>query len=547
MLSTLRIRLLIMILVVMVPAAVFIAVEARTTYDTALRALHDAHAMAAANVGMRIRLGLESSGRVLTTLISVADSNKNKQDCDTAFARALPFAPSVVAVRAHRPDGGMCAAVDPAYKHDAAALLGLPDTMDLPAPHNGQLPSALKNIQVGSGVANGVRYLVASVGGQGADSATHLGDLVIDLGRLTTDLRAAKAIKGANLALFDGGDLLLQLDGGHGGSETWLPASLLSAFAADGPVTLPGHDGETRVYVRSAVVAPNLFLVAGFDRAPERVVFRQFLALLLAPLATMLVLWLAYSRMIRMHVLRWTSELAAAARAVASNRHARAPDEPGMPLELREVGRSFNAMLERQGSRERSLEVALAHNQHLTLELHHRIKNSLQIVQSYIGLGKRGEVGAGRRALLLSEARVNALSTAYRLALADGELTEASIDDYLEAVASNVGALLLGPGQDIRATLAIGASSRIDLLTPLGLILVEALIVLLASDEPVSVTVTGQRQDNGDGLLTIAPDTVSFADRTDQRLLDGLIRQAGAERVPAAPGVLLALLLKPGP
>jgi hypothetical protein len=203
-------------------------------------------------------------------------------------------------------------------------------------------------------------------------------------------------------------------------------------------------------------------------------------------------------------------------------------------------------MIERQEIRERSLQAALEHNRHLTRELHHRIKNSLQIVQSYIDLGKRSEVGPARSALLRAEARINALSSAYRMALADGELKEAPVDTYLEAVANNIGALLLGPDQRIHSQLALGTNSHIDRLTPLGLILVETLITLLAAGDAISVTVSGNWHDDGTLTLTIAAVRPGLADGMDHRLLDGLIQQAEAQHNPVkAPGTLLSLRLKP--
>jgi two-component sensor histidine kinase len=545
MLATLRTRLLLMILVVMAPAAVFIAIEARTTYDTALRALHESQAMVATNASMRIRLDLESSGRVLTTLTSAAASSKDEHDCDTVFARALPFAPGMVAVRARRSDGVVCQAVETERRQDAPALYQMLDKADFSASAGDDFAGDLKEIRFGSAIAAGVRYLIATIGIDGEGQKT-TGEIVIDLSRLPEGLGPVQSFGGATLALFDHSDLLLLVRGYEKAAVGWLPAAAPSSLEPGNPVALAGRDGKERSYVLAQVTGPNLFVVAGFDRAPQRAVFRQFMALLLAPLATMLALWLAYSRMIRTHVLRWTNGLAAAARDITANRAARAPDEPGMPQELREVGQSFNAMIERQEIRERTLEAALEHNQHLTRELHHRIKNSLQIVQSYIGLGKRRESGPARAALLRAEARVNALSTAYRLALADGELKDAPVDAYLEAVANNIGTLLLGPGQHIHSELALGTESRIDRLTPLGLILVESLITLLATGDAVSVTVSGERKDDGTLTLTIKADRPGLADDMDHRLLDGLIQQAEAEHNPLeSPGTLLSLRLKP--
>ena len=546
MLVTLRTRLLLMILVVMAPAAVFIAIEARTTYDTALRALHDSQTMVAMNAGLRIHLDLESSGRLLTTLTSAAASSKNEHDCDMVFARALPFAPGTVAVRARRPDGIVCQAAAPERRNDAPALFQMLDKADFSTPPGSAALRNTRETRFASALSAGVRYLIASIAIENEDAQETTGELVIDLRRLPEGLGTVQRFGGATLALFDRHDVPLLVKGQEMAQAGWLPAAAPSSLEPGNSVVLAGRDGHKRSYALARVPGSSLFVVAGFDRAPQRAVFRQFLALLLAPLATMLALWLAYSRMIRTHVLRWTNGLAAAARAIAANHVARAPDEPGMPQELREVGKSFNAMIERQESRERKLQAALEHNQHLTRELHHRIKNSLQIVQSYIGLGKRSETGAARTALLRAEARVNALSTAYRLALADGELKDAPVDAYLEAVASNIGTLLLGPGQQIRSELALGADSRIDRLTPLGLILVETLITLLAAGDAVSITVSGQRKDDGTLTLTIGTDRPGLADDMDRRLLDGLIQQAEAEHHPLeTPGTLLSLRLKP--
>ncbi len=163
MLVTLRTRLLLMILVVMAPAAVFIAIEARTTYDTALRALYESQTMVATNAGLRIHLDLESSGRVLTTLTSAAASSKDEHDCDTVFARALPFAPGTVAVRARRPDGVVCEAVEPERRRDAPALFQMLDKADFSATAGHQAPAGPKSVRFASALSAGVRYLIATI------------------------------------------------------------------------------------------------------------------------------------------------------------------------------------------------------------------------------------------------------------------------------------------------------------------------------------------------------------------------------------------------
>jgi hypothetical protein len=105
--------------------------------------------------------------------------------------------------------------------------------------------------------------------------------------------------------------------------------------------------------------------------------------------------------------------------------------------------------------------------------------------------------------------------------------------------------LLLGPGQRIHAELALGADSRIDQLTPLGLILVETLITLLEKGDAVSITISGNRHEDGTSTLAIKTDRPDLASEMNHRLLDALIQQADVVPDPdGAPGVLVSLRLK---
>ena len=229
----------------------------------------------------------------------------------------------------------------------------------------------------------------------------------------------------------------------------------------------------------------------------------------------------------RNRVLRWTHELAHTARVIASNRVARAPESPEMPRELREVARSFNTMIERQDQRERSLEEALAHNQHLARELHHRVKNSLQIVQSYLGLTKRNHTGEARRVLLMTECRVHVLSTGYRLALQNGEMRAVPLDEFFDCIAANVSSSLRESTQRVEPLFETGLNVEIDRAIPLGLILVEVLVIALENDVSASVTVRGSATPDGVGVLAINSAPAATID-SQRRLLNGLVQQASA-------------------
>ncbi|MFX6019316.1 histidine kinase dimerization/phosphoacceptor domain -containing protein, partial [Acinetobacter baumannii] len=82
-------------------------------------------------------------------------------------------------------------------------------------------------------------------------------------------------------------------------------------------------------------------------------------------------------------------------------------------------------------------------------ELHHRVKNSLQIVQSYLSLAKRNHSAEASLALSEAECRVQVLAIAYRFALAHGEMHPVRVDVFLDEVLATISRLLARPGQAI--------------------------------------------------------------------------------------------------
>ncbi len=531
MLRTLRLRLLAMILIVLAPLAAFISIGARNSYDTALSALRTSEISVAGNIDMQLRVALAISRHVLVTLMAIAEIDTAETSvCDRILTRTLSLSPAPAAIRIRPASGGACQAVKPEHQAELPALLALFDRIDTAGPAHEILPDHAGNVWFDSGRTPGGAYFLVRVEEE-TPAGRMTGEMAVDAMRLAAEMDGLTAVQGGTVAAFGADPAPLFVKGTEESGSGWLPAATSAVLAAGQPVDLPAHDGKSRTYIRKAIAGDRLYFIAGFRGDMEQDLQSQFLAFLLAPLATLLVLWFAYSRMIRLHVLRWTNGLAEAARQVAANRAARAPDSDAMPSELQDVGKSFNAMLDRQADRERSLEEALARNQYLSRELHHRVKNSLQIVQSYLGLAKRSEDGAARRALLITECRVNALSTAYRLALAEGELKETPIDDYLEAVAANVAALMRSAGQSVRSHFDLRMKSQIDLATPLGLIIVEALVELLGASGTTTISIEGTRQENGERRLTISSDA-GLPERPLSKLLLGLIQQAEAVALP---------------
>jgi len=82
--------------------------------------------------------------------------------------------------------------------------------------------------------------------------------------------------------------------------------------------------------------------------------------------------------------------------------------------EIRDLAESFAAVAERIHLHERELEEGLARQTRLTREVHHRVKNNLQVVSSLINLHARGAEGAVAEAYGAIQRRVDALAVVHR-------------------------------------------------------------------------------------------------------------------------------------
>lgn len=115
-------------------------------------------------------------------------------------------------------------------------------------------------------------------------------------------------------------------------------------------------------------------------------------------------------------VLRWVSYLTRIARLYGHGRYDVVPVRAqNAPRELRELADSFQWMAERIAERDDELTDAVEHQQTLIREVHHRVKNNLQIITSLLNL-QLGNVKEKQAVQALKEAqsRINALAMVHR-------------------------------------------------------------------------------------------------------------------------------------
>jgi two-component sensor histidine kinase len=294
-------------------------------------------------------------------------------------------------------------------------------------------------------------------------------------------------------------------------------------------------------YAGQMVSPPDLYVLARFDDTASRAARMQFYMLWLTPLTMLGLLFVSYAWAIQTHVVRGITGIEAAARRLRSEPTAQveAPADAAMPHDIRTVAQSFNAMVASARARQEQLASALEDNRFLMRELHHRVKNSLQVIQSYLALSRRQEHGAAQASLAETEARVQVLSTAYRLALTDAGMRPVPIRPLAEEIVGKLIATVRHPQQNVALSVATDVALVVDRVIPLGLALVEGVIAGLKAGSATQISVRLGALDDGRTELRVTTDGSLVSGHPPPRIMKGLAMQLEATIEPPGPGEVM--------
>jgi two-component sensor histidine kinase len=280
------------------------------------------------------------------------------------------------------------------------------------------------------------------------------------------------------------------------------------------------------------------------------------------PIAALIIasagIWLGTNRAI----LRWISDLRNIAAEVGRGEY-KVPVQQfaGAPAEVRGLAAELRRMARLIARRDRTLSHGILHQKALTHELHHRVRNNLQVIGSFLAL-REDMVVDPSASLALSEARlhVGLLGAVYRLLYDGGELTPVRLDQLFEAVLP----LLRRELQvDIDFTTADNSGQAlvdIDTAIPVALWSLQAMLLLAAPGAGQAGPICGRLSANGGdaSLVFSAPARDRWDDDAlSARMIEGLARQLGGrtsetEDRPDARGISLRWALfgfrgQPGP
>ncbi len=233
-------------------------------------------------------------------------------------------------------------------------------------------------------------------------------------------LEAQTPDRPVDLITFNNDGDILSAAGGLKGVAGELPVGRrLVDLAGDYRFTFVGttNDGEERVFAVVPILAKQVYAIGSWPR--ERLSLAPGLAMA-TPMVFPIAMWLtslgvayfAVHRLAIKHIRSLSRDMRSFA---ATRRHDRPARDPGMPRELREIDRAWHDLAETVIRDEAELEDTIHDKSVLLKEVHHRVKNNLQLIASIVNMKvRKAKTPEARFALKEVQGRVMSIATVHR-------------------------------------------------------------------------------------------------------------------------------------
>jgi two-component sensor histidine kinase len=222
------------------------------------------------------------------------------------------------------------------------------------------------------------------------------------------------------------------------------------------------------VYVELSAPKPGLLFWARLN---------PFASIIL-PLMAWAAAWAAVAVVSERVVIRWLAYLDRIAAIYARGRFSVRPVQAeNAPAEIRALAHTLDAMADAIVQRDTSLRDSLAHKDALMREIHHRVKNNLQVITSLLNMQQRALTDpAARAAMSDTRQRITALALIYRALYQSPDLRRVDVRQFLEELTAHLTAGEGGRPSTVRTQLtADDLEIDPDKLAPLALFAVEAI------------------------------------------------------------------------
>ncbi len=260
-----------------------------------------------------------------------------------------------------------------------------------------------------------------------------------------------------------------------------LPANWRAKVDARGALVWYGDDGKARrrVYSAAPVVGDEVYVVLS---APSPSILSWAwlnpLSGIVFPLLSFLLALVTVSAAAERVVIRWIVYLQRIAALYARGRLSVRPVQAEqMPPEIRDLAETLEDMADAIVGRDASLRDSLAQKDALMREIHHRVKNNLQVISSLLNMQQRALTDpAARSAMSDTRQRITALALIYRALYQGPDLKRVDLRPFLEELTAQ---MVNGEGMhglSVRTELKVDPLViDPDRLAPLALFAVEAI------------------------------------------------------------------------
>ncbi|MBP0446079.1 sensor histidine kinase [Roseomonas sp. SSH11] len=527
-LGGIRGRMIVLLMVAGIPVASIAITNSIQDYESALadgrRGVESLRTLMAARYGV----ALSVSESVLLSL-SRQDPRVPEGGCSAGFRRLADLAPAditslSVAVPGQQP---ICGAVAPGF--DLEALLR--ESLASGAPAYGPfLPG-------GTGQTPTLPVIMPGVSTAASQSAgwAIVGTLLLrDYATLPGEARRA----GDTVWLVDRDGRVISP--GQPAAATLDPAVL--AALGDGEAVVEGRHGE--MAYAGARLNPGLRLVVGRSIGAVKEAARSFLMQRFMELATFLVACLAAIVVgADLAMVRPLRTLAARVRGWRPGHPFGVSPAGTEPREVRDVEQAFSDAAAALARREGDLRAALEQRDALMAEIHHRVKNNLQIVSSLLNL-QAGRIGdpAAAEEFLAARNRVRALATLHRHLYMQHSFEAVSLVPFLtELTNQQFASHNEAPGERLALRLDVAdIAISTDQAVSLSLLVTEAVgnAVEHAFPDDMRGTVwLTLSADEAEVTLVVRDDGIGLPDRKDRprglglQLMEGFAKQLGGQLV----------------
>lgn len=290
-------------------------------------------------------------------------------------------------------------------------------------------------------------------------------------------LQRAELLDGAEVALVDSDGVVLGANTLQTVPQEWIATAqekratkLHEIISEDGtPVEMVlGRIGPDGVY--ALISRPKSGFLGDVVLTPMRTFALPFLAMCV----TLMAAWLATEQFILVWLQRLRQLAVVYREGLYGFRKTAVFDSA--PQEIQSLARTLNEMADRIAERDESLKTAIEVRDDAVKEIHHRVKNNLQIVTSYLNLQQRAlEDEQGRAVLSAARHRIDALAIVHASLYQHERLELVSVKPFLEELLRHLSNALGLQDEDINLKVGVDAFElEADAVMPIALFVVEA-------------------------------------------------------------------------